>query len=71
MSPMALLGPASTGAVITSAGPVLAGTFAVLVTALTLDVGRHLWWPSRLGRDDGPPAAADADAERGRQVITP
>ena len=75
-----LLGLASTGSVITSAGLVLAGTFAVLttlpltvvielglavtfgilldtfvvrsilVTALSLDVGRYLWWPGRLFR---------------------
>jgi RND superfamily putative drug exporter len=68
--------------VITSAGLVLAGTFAamaslplvfaaelgfavafgvlldtlvvrsVLVTALTLDVGRWMWWPSRLFRHE-------------------
>ena len=74
----ALIGLAATGGVITSAGFVLAGTFAVLatvpvigwaeigfsitigvlldtmivrpvlVTALTLDIGRHFWWPSRL-----------------------
>jgi RND superfamily putative drug exporter len=76
----ALVGLAATGGVITSAGLVLAATFAVLgtlpltfltqlgvavalgvlldtivvrsvlVTALTLDVGRHMWWPSRLAR---------------------
>ncbi len=76
----ALIGVAATGGVITSAGLVLAGTFAVLatlpvvafaeigiavalgvlldtivvrsvlVTALNLDIGRHLWWPSRLAR---------------------
>jgi RND superfamily putative drug exporter len=76
----ALTGLAATGGVITSAGLVLAGTFAmlgtlplvqfteigfavalgvlldtiivrsVLVTALTLDIGRHIWWPSALGR---------------------
>lgn len=76
----ALIGLAATGGVITSAGLVLAGTFAVLgtlplvffaeigfavafgvlldtlvvrsvlVTALNLDVGRHMWWPSALGR---------------------
>jgi RND superfamily putative drug exporter len=23
---------------------------SVLVTALTLDIGRHIWWPSALGR---------------------
>ncbi|MGY1672422.1 MMPL family transporter [Geodermatophilus sp. SYSU D00710] len=74
----ALVGLAATGGVITSAGLVLAATFAVLgtlpltfltqlgvavalgvlldtivvrsvlVTALTLDVGRWMWWPSRL-----------------------
>ena len=79
----ALVGLAATGGVITSAGLVLAGTFAVLgtlpivflaelgfvvafgvlldtiivrsvlVTAINLDVGRHMWWPSRLGREDG------------------
>jgi len=76
----ALIGLAATGGVITSAGAVLAGTFAVLgtlplvflaelgfavalgvlldtivvrsvlVTALNLDVGRHIWWPSKLAR---------------------
>ncbi len=76
----ALIGLAATGGVITSAGVVLAGTFAalgtlplvfiteigfavafgvlldtfvvrsVLVTALTLDVGRWMWWPSSLFR---------------------
>ncbi len=84
----ALLGLAATGGVITSAGLVLAGTFAVLatlpvtafaeigfavafgvlldtivvrsilVTALNLDIGRYIWWPSRLSRilDEGPGA---------------
>jgi RND superfamily putative drug exporter len=76
----ALTGLAATGGVITSAGAVLAGTFAVLgtlpvtfltelgfavafgvlldtivvrsvlVTALNLDLGRWVWWPSRLAR---------------------
>jgi RND superfamily putative drug exporter len=76
----ALIGLAATGGVITSAGLVLAGTFAalgslpvvlateiglvvafgvlldtfvvrsVLVSALNLDVGRWLWWPSGLHR---------------------
>jgi len=88
----ALIGLAATGGVITSAGLVLAGTFAVLatlpvvsfaeigfavalgvlldtlivrsvlVTALNLDVGRRMWWPSSLGRqadpDGMPPHAA-------------
>jgi RND superfamily putative drug exporter len=78
----ALTGLAATGGVITSAGLVLAGTFAmlstlplvefteigfavalgvlidtivvrsVLVTALTLDIGRHLWWPSALAKPE-------------------
>jgi putative drug exporter of the RND superfamily len=77
----AITGLAATGGVITSAGAVLAGTFAVLgtlpvtfltelgfavafgvlldtivvrsvlVTALNLDIGRRIWWPSRLSRD--------------------
>jgi RND superfamily putative drug exporter len=76
----ALIGLAATGGVITSAGIVLAGTFAalgtlplvfvteigfavafgvlldtfvvrsVLVTALNLDIGRWMWWPSALHR---------------------
>ncbi|MFG2298693.1 MMPL family transporter [Streptomyces sp. NPDC048603] len=92
----ALLGLSATGGVITSAGLVLAGTFAamaslplvfaaelgfavafgvlldtmvvrsVLVTALTLDVGRWMWWPSRLFRrhDDHLPPAGEAGADR-------
>ncbi|GIF63331.1 putative membrane protein ActII-3 [Asanoa ishikariensis] len=74
----ARIGLSATGGVITSAGLVLAGTFAalgslplvfaaqlgftvafgvlldtmivrsVLVTALTVDVGRWMWWPSKL-----------------------
>jgi hypothetical protein len=77
----ALTGLTATGGVITSAGAVLAGTFAVLgtlpvtfltelgfavafgvlldtlvvrsvlVTALNLDLGRWVWWPSRLARE--------------------
>jgi len=87
----ALTGLAATGGVITSAGLVLAGTFAmlgtlplvqfteigfavalgvlldtiivrsVLVTALTLDIGRHIWWPSALGHQR--PRAALANPE--------
>ena len=75
-----MIGLAATGGVITSAGVVLAGTFAalgslplvafaeigfavafgvlldtlvvrsVLVTALNLDIGRWMWWPSKLAR---------------------
>jgi len=81
----ALIGLGATGGVITSAGIVLAGTFAalaslplvafveigfavafgvlldtlvvrsVLVTALNLDIGRHMWWPSRLAREPDEP----------------
>jgi putative drug exporter of the RND superfamily len=83
----AITGLAATGGVITSAGAVLAGTFAmlgtlplvefteigfavaigvlmdtiivrsVLVTALTLDIGRWMWWPGKLAR-----RAADKEA---------
>ena len=83
----ALVGLAATGGVITSAGLVLAGTFAalatipatfltelgfavafgivldtiivraVLVTALNLDIGRWMWWPSRLAHNPDPPPA--------------
>jgi RND superfamily putative drug exporter len=79
----ALTGLAATGGVITSAGLVLAGTFAmlgtlplvefteigvavalgvlldtivvrsVLVTALTMDIGRRIWWPSALANPEG------------------
>jgi RND superfamily putative drug exporter len=89
----ALVGLAATGGVITSAGLVLASTFAVLgtlpltfltqlgiavalgvlldtlvvrsvlVTALNLDVGRWMWWPSKLAqrRDEPePPSGAPA-----------
>jgi RND superfamily putative drug exporter len=84
----AVTGLAATGGVITSAGAVLAGTFAVLgtlpvtfltelgfavafgvlmdtivvrsvlVTALNLDLGRWVWWPSRLAREPTPEAEA-------------
>jgi len=98
----ALTGLAATGGVITSAGLVLAGTFAVLgtlplvefteigfavavgvlidtiivrsvlVTALTLDIGRHMWWPSPLAhRKDQPEANEPVNANQppiGRSV---
>ena len=32
---------------------------SVLVTALNLDIGRHIWWPSRLARTDGPDRPSD------------
>ncbi len=80
----AIIGLAATGGVITSAGLVLAGTFAVLatlpstfltelgfavafgvlldtiivrsvlVTALNLDIGRWMWWPSKLAHKPDP-----------------
>ncbi len=90
----AVTGLAATGGVITSAGAVLAGTFAalatlpvtflteigfavafgvlldtiivrsVLVTALNLDLGRWVWWPSRLARQPAPEAENLRNAER-------
>jgi putative drug exporter of the RND superfamily len=87
----ALTGLAATGGVITSAGLVLAGTFAVLatlplvafaeigfavaigvlidtiiiravlVTALTLDVGRFMWWPGKLFRKRDVPDTASSE----------
>jgi RND superfamily putative drug exporter len=91
----ALIGLGATGGVITSAGFVLAGTFAalatlpivflaelgfavavgvlldtiivrsVLVTAVNLDVGRHIWWPSQLSHklDDPTTGAGDEPAK--------
>jgi RND superfamily putative drug exporter len=98
----ALVGLAATGGVITSAGIVLAGTFAalaslpvvafaeigfavafgvlldtlvvrsVLVTALNLDIGRYMWWPSKLTRipDEKPAPVATTDEESDRDVVT-
>ncbi len=91
----ALIGLGATGGVITSAGLVLAGTFAalgslpivfmaelgfavavgvlldtiivrsVLVTALNLDIGRYMWWPSQLmqkrDEDEAPVEAPQAE----------
>jgi RND superfamily putative drug exporter len=89
----AITGLAATGGVITSAGLVLAGTFAalatipftfltelgfavafgilldtiivrsVLVTALNLDLGRWMWWPSALARKPDP-APAEPSQQR-------
>ncbi|KAA9107562.1 MMPL family transporter [Microbacterium rhizomatis] len=83
-----LRGLVATGGVITSAGLVLAATFAalgvipilflaqiafivafgvlldtfvvrsLLVPAVTYDIGRAIWWPSTLWRQDGPAAGA-------------
>ncbi|TDD71626.1 hypothetical protein E1262_05660 [Jiangella aurantiaca] len=93
----ALIGLAATGGVITSAGAVLAGTFAVflamplvflaeigfvvafgvlldtlivravLVTALNLDIGRRMWWPSRLAKVDD---VDEAEAPPGERTLT-
>ncbi|KQR08459.1 MMPL family transporter [Cellulomonas sp. Leaf334] len=84
-----LVGLAATGGVITSAGLVLAGTFAVLgtlplvsfaeigfavafgvlldtlvvrsvlVTALNLDIGKAMWWPSALSKAPDPEPAQE------------
>ncbi len=89
-----LRGLAVTGGVITSAGIVLAGTFAVLavlplvflteigfviafgvlldtfvvrstlVPALVLDIGRKVWWPSKLAERRGRRRAAAGNASR-------
>ncbi|MFI5933936.1 MMPL family transporter [Actinoplanes sp. NPDC051494] len=95
----ALTGLSATGGVITSAGLVLAGTFAamaslplvfaaelgfavafgvlldtlivrsVLVTALTLDVGRWMWWPSKLFRRHDDAATPVAVPEPGLEPV--
>ena len=87
-----LIGLASTGGVITSAGVVLAATFlvlgslplvflaelgvavalgvmldtlivrSVLVTALNLDLGGKIWWPSKLDNADTPLTEAEVEA---------
>jgi len=97
----ALIGLAATGGVITSAGLVLAVTFAVLgtlpltfltqlgvavalgvlldtlvvrsilVTALNLDVGRHMWWPSRLAQRHDEPEPPHGAAAEGARVPAP
>jgi RND superfamily putative drug exporter len=87
-----LIGLASTGGVITSAGIVLAATFlvlgslplvflaelgvavalgvmldtlvvrSVLVTAINLDLGGKIWWPSKLDSADTPLTESEAEA---------
>jgi RND superfamily putative drug exporter len=94
----AIIGLAATGGVITSAGVVLAGTFAVLatlpstfltelgfavafgvlldtivvrsvlVTALNLDLGRWMWWPSRLAQKPDP-APSELSRERAAAMV--
>lgn len=99
-----LRGLVATGGVITSAGLVLAATFAalgvipilflaqiafivafgvlldtflvrsLLVPALAYDLGRHVWWPSKLGRTDAAAAAAsdpDVSPNSGSSAIAP
>jgi RND superfamily putative drug exporter len=96
----ALIGLGATGGVITSAGIVLAGTFAalgslplvafaeigfavafgvlldtlivrsVLVTALNLDIGRWMWWPSKLTQVcDEPPTEPEPEEQPDRDVV--
>ena len=97
----ALVALAATGGVITSAGIVLAGTFAalgslplvafaeigfavafgvlldtlvvrsVLVTALNLDIGRWMWWPSKLTRvpDEQPPAVESTSPPKEPELV--
>src|SRR5262245_7002036 len=94
----AIVGLAATGGVITSAGFVLAGTFAVLatipstfltelgfavalgilldtivvrsvlVTALNLDLGRWMWWPSSLSHTPDP-APQELSEERAKALV--
>jgi len=95
-----LRGLVATGGVITSAGLVLAATFAalgvipilflaqlafivafgvlldtfivrsLLVPAVSYDVGRAIWWPSRLWRRDaGAPASVAASTRRDRRTL--
>jgi putative drug exporter of the RND superfamily len=96
----ALTGLAATGGVITSAGLVLAGTFAalatlpvtfltelgfavafgvlldaivvrsVLVTALNLDLGRWVWWPSKLYHRQPAPEPTPLDEKEERPAVT-
>jgi putative drug exporter of the RND superfamily len=95
----ALIGLTTTGKVITSAGLVLAGTFAalatmplvlfaqlgfavalgvlidtfivrsVLVTALTLDIGRHMWWPSKLAAKRDVPVTRETSEAKQPELI--
>ena len=95
----ALIGLAATGGVITSAGLVLAATFAVLgtlpltfltqlgiavalgvlldtvivrsvlVTALNLDIGRWMWWPSKLSAIRDEPVEDPEPARRDPELV--
>ena len=62
---------AATGGVITSASAVLVGVLldtivvrSVLVTALTMDLDRRIWWPSRLSKPAADPAREPVLAPR-------
>ncbi len=44
---------------------------SVLVTALNLDIGRWMWWPSALWKTDGPGHLADEDHPADQVVGTP
>jgi RND superfamily putative drug exporter len=97
-----LRGLVATGGVITSAGLVLAATFAalgvipilflaqlafivafgvlldtfvvrsLLVPALAYDIGRAIWWPSRLWKTDAAaPASVTASRGRDRRTLVP
>lgn len=98
--PGILRGLVATGGVITSAGLVLAATFAalgvipilflaqiafivafgvlldtfvvrsLLVPALSYDIGRAIWWPSKLSRRDEPAGEADAGGGAAPETMT-
>ena len=42
---------------------------SVLVTALNLDLGSKIWWPSRIDPDDAPLAAAPREAESELETV--
>ncbi len=44
---------------------------SVLVTALNLDIGRHMWWPSRLAAATASPCSARPNASSRRWSMTP
>jgi RND superfamily putative drug exporter len=45
---------------------------SVLVTALNLDIGRHIWWPNRLSRvPDVPPERAAEEMRAPRPEPSP
>jgi RND superfamily putative drug exporter len=51
---------------------VLLDTFivrSVLVTALNLDIGRHMWWPSKLASKQDTPVI-DPDVDRRSTLVS-